>query len=78
MQFVELKSGDSLPTLTVWAYVSPMIDFQKHFDRLQAALGVRNPSTGKNCVGIIVLNYLDYYSDKFIKNFPYENDIDVE
>lgn len=33
----------------------------------------------KECQRLVtVLNYLDYYSDKFIKNFPYENDIDVE
>jgi hypothetical protein len=35
--------------------------------------------TKKECQRLVtVLDYLDYYSDKFIKNFPYENDIDVE
>ena len=33
--------------------------------------------TKKECQRLItVLNYLDYYSDKFIKNFPHDRDID--
>ena len=35
--------------------------------------------TKKECQRFMtVLNYLDYYSDKFIKNFPHGKDIDVE
>lgn len=31
----------------------PMIDFKKHFERLQAALGVKNPLTCMNCADTI-------------------------
>jgi hypothetical protein len=30
-----------------------MIDFKKHFERLQAALGVKNPLTCMNCADTI-------------------------